>query len=106
MKKYNRNTHKFNENSLSFSEILKHVTKNDGTPYSQPSSINAIYLKALKKIFKVYLQHHDLHYSDTEIGKMVTTYDVQHLIYSMLSEAYDDNPNYIINKVNSHKNEK
>jgi len=105
MKKYNRHNHKFNKNSLSFAEILKHVSKDDGTPYSQPSSINAIYLKALKKMFKVYLRAFDLHFTDQEIGKMVTTYDVQQLIYSVLADGELDNPNYNLQKGNYLKHE-
>lgn len=106
MRKSIRHCHKFNKNSLTFTQILDHVTKEDGTPYSQPSSINAIYLKALKKIFKAYLKAFDLHYSDAEISKMVTTYPVQQLIYSVLAEGELDNPNYNLQKEVLIKHEK
>jgi hypothetical protein len=102
----NKHCYKFNENSLTFSQILKEVTKDDGTLYSQPSSINGIYCHALKKIFKNYLKYFDLHYTDAEVGKMVATYEVQQLIYSILADGCINTPNYTLTKENLIKNEK
>lgn len=101
----NKNCHKFNENSKTFTEILDYVTKINGERYSQPSSINSIYLRGLKKILKPYLNYLDIEVTDDQLNQLVTQYDIQHMLYSLLADI-DNIDNYTITTQKIEKNEK
>lgn len=86
-----KHCHKFNDKSMTFSEIMNYVNKNNGEKYAQPSSIKSIYVSGLKKVLKNYLKNYNVILSDDEINKLVLTFEIQQLLYELISSAYSTN---------------
>lgn len=83
-----KHCHKFNNKSMTFSEIMEHIKKKNGEKFAQPSSVKSIYVNALKKILKNYLEYNQINLSDDEIHKLVLTFEMQQILYELVTDTY------------------